>query len=366
MMEPGSEKKKRVVVAMSGGVDSTVAAGLLKEQGYEVIGVTMKVFSLPKEICLSEELRACCGWQAIEDARQAAFDLGVAHFVVDFRKEFESSVIADFCREYSRGRTPNPCVRCNEHIKFGLLAERSTRLGAELFATGHHARVAFHRPSGRYRLLRAADRSKDQSYFLYPLTQEQLSRSLFPVGGMLKREVRVLARKWGLRVADKPESQEICFAPLGDYPDFLRKRGNRAFAPGPIKDAAGRVLGEHQGIGRFTVGQRRGLGIAGAKPLYVVAIDGPGNTVYVGRDEDLLSKTLTASGVNWVSIEPPDRPIRAKARIRSRHEAAGALVTPLKKGRVRVDFDRAQRAVAPGQSVVFYARGAVLGGGIID
>jgi tRNA-specific 2-thiouridylase len=365
-MEDGRKRKTRVVVAMSGGVDSTVAAGLLKEKGYEVIGVTMNLYTLPRRVCLSEDLRACCGWKATEDAHQAAFDLGISHFVIDFRKEFESSVIADFSREYARGRTPNPCIRCNEHIKFRLLAERAARLGADLIATGHHARVAMHRGSGRYRLKKGRDTAKDQSYFLYPLTQEQLSRSLFPVGGLLKREVRVLARKWGLRVAEKEESQEICFAPMGDYPDFLKRRARRAFLSGPIKDAAGRVLGEHRGIGHFTVGQRRGLGISGARPLYVVAIDGPGNAVFVGRHEDLFSRTLTASSLNWISIESPEKPLRVKAKIRSRQEEAGALVTPLRKGRVRVDFDRPQRAIAPGQSVVFYWRDAVVGGGIID
>jgi tRNA-specific 2-thiouridylase len=365
-MEAARKKKRRVVVAMSGGADSTVAAGLLKEQGYEVIGVTMNLFTLPRQVCLSEDLRACCGWKATEDAHQAAFDLGISHFVVDFRKEFESSVIADFSREYGRGRTPNPCVRCNEHIKFRLLAERAARLGADHLATGHHARVAYHRDSGRYRLKKGRDTVKDQSYFLYPLTQEQLSRCLFPVGGLLKREVRALARKWGLRIADKEESQEICFVPLGNYPDFLKKRAKRAFVPGPIKDAAGRVLGEHRGIGHFTVGQRRGLGISATKPLYVVAIDGPGNAVFVGRHEDLFSKTLTASCLNWISIESLEEPVRVKARIRSRHEEAAALVTPFRKGRVRVDFDRPQRAIAPGQSVVFYARDSVVGGGVID
>lgn len=365
-MEAGCGKKKRVVVAMSGGVDSTVAAGLLKERGYEVIGVTMKLYDLPRELCRSEELRACCGAKAVEDAHQAAFDLGLSHFVIDLRKEFETAVIKDFCREYGRGRTPNPCVRCNEHIKFRLLAQRAGRLGAELIATGHHARVGYHKDSGRWRLRKGRDAAKDQSYFLYTLTQDELSRSLFPVGGLLKREVRGLARKWGLRVADKTESQDVCFAPLGDYPDFLKKRSPRAFVPGPIKDGAGAVLGRHAGIGHFTVGQRRGLGIAAARPLYVAGIDGPTNTVFVGENEDLFSKSLTASAVNWIAVEKIGAPARVKARIRYRHEAAAALVTPLKKGRVRVDFDRPQRAVAPGQSVVFYVRDAVVGGGIID
>ena len=362
----GKKDKKRVVAAMSGGVDSTVAAGLLKEQGYEVIGVTMNLYALPRELCRSEELRACCGSKAVEDAHQTAFDLGISHFVVDFRKEFEASVIKDFCREYGRGRTPNPCIRCNEHIKFRLLAQRAARLGADLIATGHHARVAYHRDSGRYWLKKGSDAAKDQSYFLYTLTQEQLARSIFPVGGMLKREVRALARKWALRVADKAESQEICFAPRGDYPEFLKKRSPRAFVPGPIKDGEGGILGRHKGIGYYTVGQRRGLGIAAARPLYVVGIDGPTNTVFVGEGEDLYTKSLTASSLNWISLEKLAAPVRVRARIRHRHEAAAGLVTPLRKGRVRVDFDRPQRAIAPGQSVVFYIQDTVAGGGIID
>ncbi len=359
-------KKLRVFVAMSGGVDSSVAAGLLKEAGHEVIGVTMNLFSLPPEICRSEHLRSCCGWKATEDAHEAACRLGIDHLVVDFRREFERRVIADFCREYGRGRTPNPCVRCNERVKFGLLLERAGRLGADCLATGHYARVKYDNGRGRYLLKKGKDRAKDQSYFLYPLSQAQLSRTLFPVGEYAKSEVRRLAKKWNLPAAEKPESQEICFVPLGRYPDFLRERVTGAFLPGPIRDRSGRVLGMHKGIGYFTVGQRRGMGIAGPQPLYVIAIDAAANSVIVGADEDLYQKTLLAGRLNLISLEKIEAPVRIKAKIRYKHEAANARLIPLSKGRVRVEFERPQRAITPGQSVVFYQREVVVGGGTIE
>jgi tRNA-specific 2-thiouridylase len=359
-------QRARVVVAMSGGVDSSVAAGLLKEAGHEVIGVTMNLFSLPPEICRSEDLRSCCGWKATEDAHEAACRLGIDHLVVDFRREFESRVIADFCREYGRGRTPNPCVRCNEHIKFGLLLKRAKRLGADFIATGHYARIKFDKRNGRYLIKRGKDRAKDQSYFLYPLTQAQLSRTLFPVGDFSKTEVRRLAKKWDLPVASKAESQEICFVPLGRYPDFLRERVPEAFRPGPIVDRSGRILAMHKGIGHFTVGQRRGMGIAGPRPLYVVAIDAASNSVFVGANEDLYQNTLIAGRVNLISMERVEAAVRVKAKIRYKHEAVSATLIPLSKGRLRVEFDRPQRAITPGQSVVFYQRDIVVGGGIIE
>jgi len=351
---------------MSGGVDSSVAAGLLKEAGHEVIGVTMNLFSLPPEVCPSEDLRSCCGRKATEDAHEAACRLGIDHLVVDFRSEFEGRVIADFCRGYGRGRTPNPCVRCNEHIKFGLLLERAKRLGADFIATGHYARIKYDTGSGRYLLKKGKDRAKDQSYFLYPLSQAQLSRILFPVGGYTKSEVRRLAKKWGLPAAAKPESQEICFVPRGRYPDFLRGRVPETLRPGPIMDRSGRILGEHNGIAHFTIGQRRGMGIAGPQPIYVVAIDAASDSIIVGADEELFQKTLIAGRVNWSSVEKIESPVRVKAKIRYRHEAAGATLIPLSKGRLRVEFDRPQRAVTPGQSVVFYERDIVIGGGIIE
>jgi tRNA-specific 2-thiouridylase len=359
-------KRKKVVVAMSGGVDSSVAAALLKDQGHEVIGLTMNLFSLPKELCRSDEVRSCCGWKATEDAHDVALRLGIPHYVADFRQEFEKRVISDFCREYGRGRTPNPCIRCNEHIKFKLFLAAADRLGGEAIATGQYARVGRSRATGRYLLKKGTDGAKDQSYFLYPLSQAQLSRTLLPLGGLTKSEVRGLAKKWGLPVAGKPESQEICFVPLGNYPDFLRERTPQAFVSGQIKDLTGRVVGRHRGIAHFTIGQRRGMGIAAAQPLYVIAINAASHTVIVGGQHDLSRKGLVASQVHWIAIEGLDKPLSVKAKIRYRHEAARAVVMPLSPHRVRVEFETPQRAITPGQSVVFYVRDVVIGGGVID
>lgn len=359
-------RRTRVVVAMSGGVDSSVAAALLKEDGCEVIGVTMKLFSSSPEICLSESRRSCCGAKALESAHEAACRLGIEHLVVDFRREFEQRVIADFCREYARGRTPNPCIRCNEAIKFGLLLERARRLKAEFVATGHYARITRDRRACCYLLRKGRDRAKDQSYFLYGLTQAQLSRTLFPVGSYSKDEVRRLARKWKLPAAERPESQEICFVSGGRYTEFLRSRVPEAFTPGPIRHLDGRILGEHPGIAHFTIGQRRGMGIAADRPLYVVGIGAASNSVIVGGEEDLYGKSLTAAGVNWIAAEKIDSPLKVRAKIRYKHEAAPALLVPLSGKRLRVEFDRSQRAITPGQSVVFYRRDVILGGGIIE
>ncbi len=359
-------RRIQVLVAMSGGVDSSVAAALLHKKGYDVIGVTMSLFSLPQDLCRSEDLRSCCGWKATEDAHEVALRLGIPHFVVDFRREFEKTVIADFCREYSQGRTPNPCIRCNEQVKFGLLMDKAKRLGADYVATGHHARVVFSRSRKSFLLKKGRDMAKDQSYFLYSLTQEQLSRALMPIGKLTKREVRKMARKWNLPVATKPESQEICFVPSGRYPEFLRERIPQAFLPGPIEDASGRVLGEHKGIIHFTVGQRRGMGIAGTQPLYVISIDRERNAIVVGGPGDLRRKTLLASRVNLISPQKHKGVLLVKAKIRHKHEEARARLTFLSSHQAAVEFEAPQRAITPGQSVVFYQGDVVLGGGIIE
>jgi tRNA-specific 2-thiouridylase len=364
-MDKKKMKQKKVVVAMSGGVDSSVAAALLKEQGYDVIGVTMKLFTLPKDYCRSENLRSCCGWQATEDAHRVAVSLGIFHFIVDFRNKFEKSVIEDFCEEYSNGRTPNPCIRCNQYIKFDFLMGKLKAFEADYLATGHHARIEYDPKSGRYLLKKGRDRNKDQSYFLYPLTQKQLSRTLMPIGNLTKDEVRKKAQKLGLPVAHRRESQEICFVPDNDYVRFLRQRIPGAFGPGPIVDLENRVLGQHKGIAHFTIGQRSGMGIAAPHPLYVLSIQSDKKTIVIGPSDELYEKALAASRVNLISMSKITRPLSVKAKIRYKHREAKALLTPLDKDQIKVEFEKPQRAITPGQSVVFYDGDVVVGGGII-
>ncbi len=361
-----AEAPRRIVVAMSGGVDSSVAAVLLKEQGFEVIGMTMDLYALPKEFCRSENLKSCCGWRAQEDANRVAIALGIPHYVVDFRREFERSVIEDFSREYGRGRTPNPCIRCNQFIKFDLLLERAGRLEADLVATGHYARIEFDAATCRYLLKKGQDSGKDQSYFLYTLTQAQLASTLFPLGGLTKRDVRKTAERLGLPVAQKAESQEICFVPDRNYPKFLKERIPQAFRPGPILDLQNRVIGKHEGIIHFTVGQRKGLGIAAPQPLYVISIDPGKNAIVVGNNEDLYRSCFRASSLNWIAMGNLAKSMAVQARIRYKHGEAKATIFPADSGRVRVEFEKPQRAVTPGQAVVFYDGDTVIGGGIID
>lgn len=351
----------RVVVAMSGGVDSSVAAALLRDQGYEVIGVTMRLLP-PDEEAEGPRFGGCCGVGAVMDAKRVAHRLGIPHYVVDFRDVFASRVIADFAREYTRGRTPNPCVRCNQHVKFDALLAKASELGAEKVATGHYARIA--RRNGTYLLKKAADSRKDQSYFLYVMTQEQLRRALFPLGRLSKEGVRQLAARLGLPVADKPDSQEVCFAPE-DYAAFLQERAGVAARPGPIVDVQGRVLGEHRGIAAYTIGQRRGLGIATGEPMYVVAIDSEKNRLVVGGRQQACASELTAAQVNWIP-RAPQGAITVRARIRHQHQEARAIVSPAGEDRARVHFREPQMAIAPGQAVVFYDGDTVLGGGNIE
>jgi len=355
----------RVAVAMSGGVDSAVAAALLVEQGHEVVGLTMNLWPhwLPPA---DEGFRVCCGAGAIADARAVAQRLGIRHYVLNLRAEFERAVIDTFCDEYARGRTPNPCIACNRAVKFSLLLGKVRAMGLDRLATGHYARVRCDPHSGRYMLLRARDEQKDQSYVLYALGQEQLRSLLFPVGEFTKPQVREAARRLGLPVAEKPDSQEICFVPRGRYWQVVARRRPEAARPGPILDRRGRHLGTHAGLGRFTIGQRRGLGVAAGRPLYVVDIDPATNAVVVGTEEELLVREIVAREVNWIGGEAPHGPLRVTARVRHAGREVPATAWVDRTGGLRVRFDQPQRAAAPGQAVTLYAGEVVLGGGVIE
>jgi tRNA-specific 2-thiouridylase len=353
----------RIAVAMSGGVDSSVAAHILKEQGNEVIGLTMKIW--PCGTDADGGGRTCCDPESIRDAARVADELGIRHYELGMRGAFEAAVVSEFLTEYAAGRTPNPCVTCNRLIKFDPFLEKAAALGATHLATGHHAVVARGGPTGPFLLRTARDRSKDQSYFLYVLTQEQLPRVLMPVGGLTKEEVRDVARGAGLSVSDRPESQDVCFVPGGDVEAFFRMMRPEAMRPGPIEDTDGSVLGEHRGIALYTIGQRSGLGLARPRPTYVLRIDAARNAVIVGEDEDLYSRKLTASSLNWVAGAPPAPEFRTTAKIR--YAASPMPCDVVVDGdRLTLRFDEPQRAIAPGQSAVLYDGDVVLGGGTID
>lgn len=352
----------RVVVAMSGGVDSSVAAALLAREGHEVIGLSMQLYDQSEG---GAQFGSCCTLDDLHDARRVAARIGIPHYIVNFERKFNETVVSDFVREYAAGRTPIPCVHCNGDLKFATLVERAAGFDAAVVATGHYARVERDVPHGRYRLLRGTDPAKDQSYFLFTLTQAQLAHANFPVGALDKAAVRELARELGLQVAAKPDSHEICFVPGGDHAAFLQEHGIGSTA-GTIRDVDGRILGGHGGIHRFTVGQRKGLGLSSPIPLYVVGIDAAERTVTVGPKSALEKRELTASGVNWIAGEAPAAGTRVTAQIRHRHPEAAATITPLDTGRVAVVFDEPQVAIAPGQALVMYAGPEVVGGGWIE
>jgi len=353
----------RVAVAMSGGVDSAVAAALLVDEGHEVVGITMNLW--PIWVPQTGEGSGCCGIGAIDDARSVARHLGIRHYVLNLRSEFEREVIAYFAAEYARGRTPNPCIACNKAIKFDLLLRRALGLEMQALATGHYARVD-RGADGRYRLLRAADPQKDQSYVLAGLRQEQLAYLSFPVGASTKAQVRDIARRQGLGVADKPDSQEICFVPDGDYAAVVARFEPEALRAGPIFDLDGARLGEHRGLARYTVGQRRGLGLAGGSRRYVVGIDPGRNALVVGDGAAVRCPELIANEMNWIAIPGLDRARMVGARIRHASTDLPAVIAPAPGGAVTVRFETWPRAAAPGQAIAFYEGDVVLGGGVID
>ncbi len=352
---------KSVLVAMSGGVDSSVAAYLLCREGFRCIGITMKLFS-NEDIGL-ERSRTCCSLDDVEDARRVAYSLGIPYYVNNFLADFERHVIRRFIDAYEHGRTPNPCIDCNRHLKFDRLYRRAAELGFSHIATGHYARIT--QENGRFFLKKAVDASKDQSYVLYSLTQAQLAHTLFPLGTLTKAETRRIAREQGFPNAEKPDSQDICFVPDGDYAAFIRAHTGKDYPAGPFVDREGYVLGTHRGIVHYTVGQRHGLGIAAEAPLYVAAIRPETNEVVLGRRGELFSAGLDAVDFHWIAFDEPPPTLRAQARIRYRAPERWAAVTVTGPDSVHLDFDEPQRAVTPGQAVVLYDGDTVLGGGVI-
>lgn len=354
---------KRVVIGMSGGVDSSVAAYLLKKQGYEVIGVTMQIWQ-EEEIDVQEENGGCCGLSAVYDARRVANQLDIPYYVMNFRKEFQKNVIDYFIHEYLEARTPNPCIACNRYVKWEALLKRSMDIGADYIATGHYARVV-KLPNGRYTLKQSATLAKDQTYALFNLTQEQLAHTLMPVGDYTKEEIRRIAEEIQLMVANKPDSQEICFVPDDDYAKFIEEETGKEIPEGNFVDLDGNVLGKHKGIIHYTIGQRKGLGLALGKPVFVVDIKKETNEVVIGDNIDVFAKGLVADRVNFMSIASLEGEMRVRAKVRYNHRGADCTIRMIGDDLIECIFDEPQRAITPGQAVVFYEDDYVVGGAII-
>lgn len=356
--------KNKVVVGMSGGVDSSVAAYLLKKQGYEVIGVTMKVWQDDKES--SENTDGCCGLSAIDDARIVANKIGIPYYVLNFKDSFKEKVIDYFIEEYIQGRTPNPCIACNKYIKFEELIKKAHSLGAYYVATGHYAKISHNDSTKRYEIKESETQGKDQTYTLYNLKQEQIKHILMPLGNFAsKDEVREIAEEIGLIVANKPDSQEICFVPDNDYGKFIEENSPQKIESGNFVDLEGNILGKHRGIVHYTIGQRKGLGISLGKPAYVVDIIPEKKLVVVGDNSDVFSKSLIADNVNFIPFEQIQEPIKVKAKIRYSARPSDAIIFPISAEKVKVEFEKPQRAVTPGQAVAFYDENKLLGGGTI-
>lgn len=358
-----SSSDKKALIAMSGGVDSSVAAYLMKKAGYECIGTTMKLYS-NSDICLSDS-HTCCSLDDVEDARSVAAALDIPFYVLNFSDKFKEVVIDKFVNCYECGRTPNPCIDCNRYLKFEHLYNRAKELDYDYIVTGHYAVIKYNEDTGRYNLIRSSNKAKDQSYVLYSLTQEQLSHTLFPLGDMNKEEVRELAEKQGFINSAKHDSQDICFVPNGKYAEFIEQFTGKEYPPGNFVDTDGNILGEHKGIIRYTIGQRKGLGLALKEPMYVKEINTENNTVVLARDAELYSKELIANDINLISIEKLHDSIRVKAKVRYRHEEQWATVYPIDDNTIRVVFDEPQRAITKGQAVVLYDGDIVVGGGTI-
>ena len=350
--------KEKVILGMSGGVDSSVAAYLLQKEGYEVIGVTMQIWTE------TSHDNGCCSLSAVEDARRVANKLGIAYYVFNMKEEFQKYVIEYFVKEYESGKTPNPCIACNRYIKFGSLLDKAKSMNIGYVATGHYAIIE--KINDRFLLKKAVDDTKDQSYVLYNLTQEQLSKTLFPLGKYKKSEIREIAKKLGLGVASKPDSQEICFVDDNDYNNFIKTHSTKTSTIGEIVDIKGNVLGLHNGITKYTIGQRRGLGVALGKPMFVVDINVENNKVVLGDNENLFVKEIYAYDLNWIYFDSLEEPIDIKAKIRYKAQEQEAIIEPIEKDKVKITFKEKQRAATPGQSVVFYNDNIVVGGGIIE